>query len=144
MHGVRLVRTPAPNRSGSATRGRPESVLARLEKSMWGGKLLKDRRIRNEPPGLATCSQFRRPVTTLHTHVRAGTGRSHSRVCPILAGSGRDVSRPTIRTTLELSMRCTRFACLALAALPLIAACDDDNDLGLGVGGGDRYTATLT
>jgi hypothetical protein len=38
----------------------------------------------------------------------------------------------------------TRFACLALAALPLIAGCDEENDLGLGLGGGDRYTATLT
>ena len=37
-------------------------------------------------------------------------------------------------------MRPARFLVLLI---PLIAACDDENDLGLGVGGGERFTAAL-
>jgi len=42
-------------------------------------------------------------------------------------------------------MHFTRFSLLAVAVLPFIAGCDDENDLGIGIGNnGDRFTATLS
>ena len=52
-----LVETPAANKSGSATSGRPESVLAMFEKSMAAGKVLALGGIRNEPEGFAPRSR---------------------------------------------------------------------------------------
>jgi hypothetical protein len=41
-------------------------------------------------------------------------------------------------------MSLTRFSLLAVAVLPLLTACYDENDLGIGLGNGDRFTATLS
>jgi hypothetical protein len=41
-------------------------------------------------------------------------------------------------------MRFIRFARLAIAVLPFAAACEEDNEFGLGVGASDRFTATLS
>ena len=44
MHGVRLVKTPAVNNNGSATSGRPDSVLAIFEKSITVEKAIERER----------------------------------------------------------------------------------------------------
>jgi hypothetical protein len=44
MHGVRLVKTPAVNNKGSATSGRPDSVLAMFEKSITVEKAIERER----------------------------------------------------------------------------------------------------
>ena len=41
-------------------------------------------------------------------------------------------------------MHFRRFVGLVLVVLPLVAACDEENDLGLGLGGNNRFTATLS
>ena len=41
-------------------------------------------------------------------------------------------------------MRFTRFARLAVLALPLSAACNEDNEFGLGIRGEDQFSATLS
>src|SRR6478672_13593853 len=48
MHGVRLVSTPATNKRGIATSGRPERVCAMFEKSIESLKLFSGKVARNE------------------------------------------------------------------------------------------------
>ena len=41
-------------------------------------------------------------------------------------------------------MGLSRWVALAFGVVPVLAACNDDNEFGLGVGNGDRYTASLS
>src|SRR5215203_1753307 len=89
MQGVRLVSTPAANRRGKARGGRPESVLAMLEKSMAGRKLLTAGGIRNEPSSCPACSPALCTVLTLYAVFGPlGTRRGMVELARFLRGPG--------------------------------------------------------
>src|SRR5215218_8807386 len=148
MQGVRLVSTPAANRRGNATSGRPESVLAMLEKSMAGRKLLMAEGIRNEPSSCPACSPALCTVLTLYAVFGPLGTRGMVELARFLRGLGNSLP-PLVassRHTPEPSeMRVARFARLAILVLPLAAACEEDNEFGIGLGAAsDRFAASLS
>ena len=129
MHGVRLVSTPAKNSSGNATSGRPDIVAAMFVKSIDGSKAIEGGR------------DTERIAFTLHTFP-AGASAS---ACPILAAEAPAIAVVFLKALAGAStMHVTRFSRLALAVVPFIAACNEDNEFGLGAGAGTRFSASLS
>jgi len=122
MHGVRLVSTPARNNRGTATRGRPESVLAMFEKSIAVGK------------GIG------RPDDTERTTPQIAVTPQPARFLRRF-GLASNTHTETLR---ENQMGRTHVVGLALVLVPILTACHEDNTLGLGNSSGDRFTAALT